>query len=170
MEVQRNGFCVSIWDLWVVFCEFHSLGSWHPEGSSHSDCPLWEPQSCDFSFTWENFFFPSGAPGRWCLFAILWATGGDSRPPHLLFVEEAVLPQVCFEPGPQVCSVWWKLDPTLCVPWGPLSARLSSLSRFHFIASFCLLFSFFLFSLAQNLKHILVIFYPGLLCVWNRRE
>ena len=26
-------------------------------------------------------------------------------PPHLLFVEEAVLPQVCFEPGPQVCSV-----------------------------------------------------------------
>ena len=95
----------------------------------------------------------------------LWATGRDFSPPSLLLVEKAVLPQVCLASRSQVPSLggesWIPLrvcqGASICLALQPQSVP------FH--SSFLPPVFFFLFSLALNLKHVLVIFYPGLVCV-----
>ena len=86
-------------------------------------------------------------------------------PPSLLLVEKAVLPQVCLASRSQVPSLggesWIPLrvcqGASICLALQPQSVP------FH--SSFLPPVFFFLFSLALNLKHVLVIFYPGLMCV-----
>lgn len=125
----------------MVSYEFHSLAVQHPEGSLHSDSPLWEPQSWDSSFTRETFF-PLEPQADDTALSFLGAIRRDFPP---VFSHRGGSSSKRLLRGrSQGCS----LCDANCVPQracprdlcpGHISAGLSSPRRFHFIVHFCLL-------------------------------